>query len=149
MTEREIKAKLESKMLELGADGPSFDTIVASGYRGALPHGVASDKRIEKGDMITLDFGAYYRGYCSDITRTFAIGEPDPKLKEIFNIVLTSQKKAIEQIKPGMTAKEEMLYLESIFHLTTMVSSLAIHLVMVSALIFMKVHYYLKIVQMN
>lgn len=106
MTEREIKAKLESKMLELGADGPSFDTIVASGYRGALPHGVASDKRIEKGDMITLDFGAYYRGYCSDITRTFAIGEPDPKLKEIFNIVLTSQKKAIEQIKPGMTAKE-------------------------------------------
>ena len=62
MTEREIKAKLESKMLELGADGPSFDTIVASGYRGALPHGVASDKRIEKGDMITLDFGAYYRG---------------------------------------------------------------------------------------
>ena len=106
MTEREIKAKLESKMLELGADGPSFDTIVASGYRGALPHGVASDKRIEKGDMITLDFGAYYRGYCSDITRTFAIGEPDPKLKEIFNIVLTSQKKAIEEIKPGMTTKE-------------------------------------------
>ncbi len=94
MTEREIKAKLESKMLELGADGPSFDTIVASGYRGALPHGVASDKRIEKGDMITLDFGAYYRGYCSDITRTFAIGEPDPKLKEIFNIVLTSQKES-------------------------------------------------------
>ena len=99
--------------------------------------------------MITLDFGAYYRGYCSDITRTFAIGEPDPKLKEIFNIVLTSQKKAIEEIKPGMTAKKQMLYLESIFHLTIMVSSLATHLVMVLALIFMKVHYYLKIVQMN
>ena len=90
MSEREIKARLESKMLELGADGPSFDTIVASGYRGALPHGVASDKRIEKGDMITLDFGAYYRGYCSDITRTFAIGEPDPKMKEIYEIVLIS-----------------------------------------------------------
>ena len=83
-------------MLELGADGPSFDTIVASGYRGALPHGVASDKRIEKGDMITLDF-AYYRGYCSDITRTFAIGEPDPKLKEIFNIVLTSKRKLLKK----------------------------------------------------
>ena len=106
MTERELKALLESKMLELGADGPSFDTIVASGYRGALPHGVASDKVVEKGDMITLDFGAYYRGYCSDITRTFAIGEPDKKLKEIYNIVLQSQIKAIEEIKPGMTTKE-------------------------------------------
>ncbi|MCD0909794.1 aminopeptidase P family protein, partial [Staphylococcus aureus] len=97
---------LESKMLELGADGPSFDTIVASGHRGALPHGVASDKIIEKGDMITLDFGAYYNGYCSDITRTFAIGEPDPKLKEIYQIVLESQMKAINEIRPGMTGAE-------------------------------------------
>lgn len=100
--------------------------------------------------MITLDFGAYYRGYCSDITRTFAIGEPDPKLKEIFNIVLTSQKKAIEQIKPGMTAKEaDAISREYISSHNYGESSLAIHLVMVSALIFMKVHYYLKIVQMN
>ena len=93
-------------MLELGADGPSFDTIVASGYRGALPHGVASDKVIEQGDMITLDFGAYYRGYCSDITRTFAIGEPDPKMRDIYNIVLNSQIKAINEIKAGMTVAE-------------------------------------------
>lgn len=106
MTEREVKALLESKMLELGADGPSFDTIVASGYRGALPHGVASDKVIEQRDMITLDFGAYYRGYCSDITRTFAIGEPDAKLKEIYDIVLKSQIKAINEIKPGMSVEE-------------------------------------------
>ncbi|MBO1197926.1 aminopeptidase P family protein [Staphylococcus simiae] len=106
MTEKELKAKLESKMLELGAEGPSFDTIVASGYRGALPHGVASDKVIEQGDMVTLDFGAYYNGYCSDITRTFAIGEPDPKLKELYQIVLESQQKAINEIKAGMTGKE-------------------------------------------
>lgn len=106
MTEKELKAYLESKMLHLGAEGTSFDTIVASGHRGALPHGVASDKIIEKGDMVTLDFGAYYNGYCSDITRTFAIGDPDPKLKEIYNIVLNSQIKAINEIKPGMTAKE-------------------------------------------
>lgn len=106
MTEKELKAILESKMLELGADGPSFDTIVASGHRGALPHGVASDKIIEKGDMITLDFGAYYNGYCSDITRTFAIEEPDPKLKEIYQIVLESQMKAINEIRPGMTGAE-------------------------------------------
>lgn len=106
MSEREVKAALESKMLQLGADGPSFDTIVASGYRGALPHGVASDKIIEQGDMITLDFGAYYKGYCSDITRTFAIGEPDPKMKEIYDIVLKAQIKAIDEIKPGLTVKE-------------------------------------------
>ena len=56
--------------------------------------------------MITLDFGAYYRGYCSDITRTFAVGEPDPKMKEIYNIVLSSQIKAINEIRPGMTVQE-------------------------------------------
>ena len=106
MTEKELKAKLESKMLELGADDTSFDTIVASGLRGALPHGVASDKVIEEGDLVTLDFGAYYKGYASDITRTFAIGEPDPKLKEIHQIVLEANLKAIAELKPGMTCKD-------------------------------------------
>ncbi|AMY04701.1 aminopeptidase P family protein [Staphylococcus condimenti] len=106
MTEQELKAELESKMLRLGASGPSFDTIVASGYRGALPHGVASDKKIEEGDMITLDFGAYYNGYVSDITRTFAIGQPDPKLIEIYNIVLEAQQTAVNKIKAGMTGEE-------------------------------------------
>lgn len=106
MTEQELKAELESKMLKLGASGPSFDTIVASGYRGALPHGVASDKVIEEGELITLDFGAYYNGYVSDITRTFAIGQPDPKLVEAYNIVLEAQKAAVAQIKAGMTGKE-------------------------------------------
>ena len=98
--------------------------------------------------MITLDFGAYYRGYCSDITRTFAIGEPDPKLKEIFNIVLTSQK-AIEEIKPGMTAKEADAISRKYISSHNYGEQFGPHLVMVLALIFMKVHYYLKIVQMN
>jgi Xaa-Pro aminopeptidase len=106
MTEQQLKAKLESKMLELGAEGTSFDTIVASGYRGALPHGVASEKVIEQGELITLDFGAYYKGYASDITRTFAIGEPDEKMKEIYQIVLTANKKGIEAAKAGITGKE-------------------------------------------
>lgn len=106
MTEQQLKAKLESKMLELGAEGPSFDTIVASGYRGALPHGVASEKVIEQGDLITLDFGAYYKGYASDITRTFAIGEPDPKLKEIYQIVLDANSKGVAAAKAGITGKE-------------------------------------------
>ncbi|MFO3718672.1 M24 family metallopeptidase [Staphylococcus felis] len=105
MTEKEVKAHLESKMLHLGADDTSFDTIVASGYRGALPHGVASDKVIESGDMVTLDFGAYYNGYASDITRTFAVGQPDPKMIEIYNIVLKAQEAALQQIKPGISGK--------------------------------------------
>lgn len=105
MTEQQLKAKLESKMLELGAEGTSFDTIVASGVRGALPHGVASDKVINHGEMITLDFGAYYKGYSSDITRTFAIGEPDPQLKEIYNIVLEANLKGIEAAKKALQVK--------------------------------------------
>ncbi|SCT81671.1 peptidase [Staphylococcus xylosus] len=105
MTEQQLKAKLESKMLELGAEGTSFETIVASGERGALPHGVASDKVINSGELITLDFGAYYKGYSSDITRTFAIGEPDPKLKEIYNIVLEANQKGIDAAKKGITGK--------------------------------------------
>lgn len=106
MTEKEVKAHLESKMLHLGSEKTSFDTIVASGYRGALPHGVASDKVIEKGDMVTLDYGAYYDGYASDITRTFAVGEPIAQMKEIYEIVLNSQTTAVSQIKPGLSGKE-------------------------------------------
>ena len=79
-------------MRSAGATSSSFDTIVASGYRSALPHGVATDKVIEKGDFVTMDYGAYYQGYVSDITRTIAVGEPDEKLKEIYDIVLEAQR---------------------------------------------------------
>ncbi|NJH87118.1 M24 family metallopeptidase [Staphylococcus agnetis] len=106
MTEIDVKAHLESKMLHLGSEKTSFDTIVASGYRGALPHGLASNKVIERGDMVTLDFGAYYDGYASDITRTFAVGEPSAQMKEIYEIVLESQMTAVNQIRPGLTGKE-------------------------------------------
>lgn len=106
MTENEVNNEMEMFMRSKGATSSSFDTIVASGHRGALPHGVASNKVIEEGDMITLDFGALYEGYVSDITRTFAIGEPKEEMKKIYNIVLESQLAALEQIKPGMTGKE-------------------------------------------
>lgn len=106
MTENEVNNEMEMYMRKQGATCSSFDTIVASGHRGALPHGVASDKVIEKGDMITLDFGALYNGYVSDITRTFAIGEPKEEMKKIYNIVLKSQMAALEQVKMGMTGKE-------------------------------------------
>ena len=106
MTENEVNNEMEMFMRSKGATCSSFDTIVASGHRGALHHGVASNKVIEEGDMITLDFGALYEGYVSDITRTFAIGEPKEEMKKIYNIVLESQLAALEQIKPGMTGKE-------------------------------------------
>ena len=106
VSELEVSNELEFFMRKAGAASSSFDTIVASGYRSALPHGVASDKMIEKGDFVTLDFGAYYHGYVSDITRTIAVGEPDAKLKEIYDIVLEAQKRGVAGIKPGMSGKE-------------------------------------------
>lgn len=106
LTELEVSNELEFFMRKAGATSSSFDIIVASGYRSALPHGVASDKVIAKGDFVTLDFGAYYKGYISDITRTLAVGEPDEKLKEIYQIVLQAQLRGIEGIKPGMSGKE-------------------------------------------
>ncbi|UAC47214.1 aminopeptidase P family protein [Bacillus aquiflavi] len=105
-SELEVSNELEFFMRKCGATSSSFDTIVASGYRSALPHGVASEKIIEQGDFVTLDFGAYYKGYVSDITRTVAVGQPDENLKEIYSIVLEAQLRGVEGIKPGLTGKE-------------------------------------------
>lgn len=106
MTELDVSNELEFYMRKLGASSSSFDTIVASGVRSALPHGVATSKVIEKGDFVTLDFGAVYNGYISDTTRTIAVGEPSEQLKEIYQVVLDSQLLALEKVKPGMTGKE-------------------------------------------
>ncbi|WP_153732928.1 M24 family metallopeptidase [Sporosarcina obsidiansis] len=105
-TELEIANELEFFMRKQGATSSSFDIIVASGKRGALPHGVASDKVIEAGDFVTLDYGALYNGYISDITRTVSVGQPSAKLSEIYEITLTAQQLAVEKIKPGMTGIE-------------------------------------------
>ncbi len=105
-SELEVSNELEFFMRKQGATSSSFDIIVASGLRSALPHGVATDKIIEKGDFVTLDFGALYNGYVSDMTRTIAVGEPSEQLKEIYQIVLDSQMLALEKIKPGMTGIE-------------------------------------------
>ena len=107
MTEIEVANELDFFMRKQGASGVSFDTIVASGVRSALPHGVASHKVIEKGDFITLDYGCYYNGYVSDMTRTISLGEPsNPVLKEIYDIVLQAHLKVEQEMKPGMTGKE-------------------------------------------
>ncbi|ALV22939.1 MAG: Xaa-Pro peptidase family protein [Carnobacterium sp.] len=106
MSEIEVANLLDFHMRGLGATGVSFDTIVASGIRSAMPHGVASQKLIETGDFVTIDFGCYYEGYVSDMTRTFSVGEPAEKLKEIYNITLEAQLKVIDAAKPGMTGIE-------------------------------------------
>lgn len=106
MTEREVATRLEILLREQGASSSSFPTIVASGERSALPHGLASPKPLNKGDFVTLDFGAWYEGYTSDITRTVVLGLADEKQKEIYHIVLEAQQKAIASIAPGMSGKQ-------------------------------------------
>ena len=105
-TELEVSNELEFFMRKAGATSSSFDTIVASGHRSALPHGVASEKIIEAGDIVTMDYGCYYNGYVSDITRTIAVGKPDAKLKEIYEIVYEAQLRGMAGFKPGITGKE-------------------------------------------
>ena len=106
ISERDIALELEYRMRKKGASGPSFDTIVASGERSALPHGVASDRIIKAGDSVTVDFGAIYQGYCSDMTRTFFVGEPSSLLLDVYRAVHKAQLTAIEQFKVGMSSCE-------------------------------------------
>lgn len=104
--EEEIGLSLEFSMRRAGASGASFDFIIASGVRSALPHGTASSKRAQSGEFLTMDFGAIYQGYCSDITRTIFLGEPEDKHREVYDIVLAAQKAGIEAVIPGRTGKE-------------------------------------------
>ncbi|MBA2879007.1 M24 family metallopeptidase [Anoxybacillus ayderensis] len=104
--EIDVANELEFFMRKQGATSSSFDIIVASGVRSALPHGVATEKVIEKGELVTLDFGAYYKGYCSDITRTVAVGEVSDELKRIYDVVLQAQLRGVEHIRAGMTGRE-------------------------------------------
>lgn len=107
MTEIQVANELDFYMRSLGATSVSFDTIVASGVRSAMPHGVASHKEIEQGDFVTIDFGCYYNGYVSDMTRTFSMGEPrEQVLKEIYQIVLDAHLAVEKATRPGLTGKE-------------------------------------------
>ncbi|MGF9699027.1 M24 family metallopeptidase [Paenibacillus sp. MABNR03] len=106
MTEREVDLEMEFFMRKHGATSSSFDTIVASGERSAMPHGVASSKVIGQNELITFDFGALLDGYCSDLTRTIATGTPVPELRKIYDIVLEAQLHTLENLKPGMTGRE-------------------------------------------
>lgn len=98
MKEVEVAARLEYEMRIRGSEGTPFSTIVASGYRGALPHGRASEKKIEDGDLIVIDFGAIYNGYVGDMTRTVGIGNVSDKQRNVYRIVQEAITKAIESI---------------------------------------------------
>ena len=104
--EIEIAAELEYYMRRQGASGRSFETIVASGERSSMPHGVASTRKLKIGDVVTVDYGAVYKNYCSDITRTVFLGKPADEIKKIYNIVLEAQVKAIDAAVRGAICKD-------------------------------------------
>ena len=93
-------------MRRKGADGLSFTSIVASGVRSAMPHGVASEKKIAVGDFVTMDFGCVYQGYCSDMTRTVVVGKADEQQKKVYALVQKAQQVAINSIKAGVIGKD-------------------------------------------
>src|SRR5207244_2853508 len=105
LTELEVAAELERTMRQRGASGPSFTTIVASGERGALPHGLASNKAIELGDMVTIDMGALVDGYCSDLTRTVCLGKPTHEQQKVYETVWQAQTTAAQSLHPGLGCK--------------------------------------------
>jgi len=105
-TEREIAWLLEKTMREMGADSPSFDTIVAAGPNAALPHHRPDDTRIQDGSPLIIDMGAKYEGYCSDLSRTLFIGTPDDRFVSVYDTVLAAQLTAIATVESGMTGSE-------------------------------------------
>ncbi|MCL2062579.1 MAG: Xaa-Pro peptidase family protein [Firmicutes bacterium] len=107
VTEREVRARLIIEALEAGADGAAFEPIVAFGENTAIPHHRASERRLEKEDIILIDFGVKLDGYCSDMTRTFCLNEPDDeKLAHLHEIVLGAQSYVLKHLKAGMTSRE-------------------------------------------
>lgn len=106
VSEREIAIELEILMRRLGSEAPAFDTIVASGTHSALPHAKPTDRAIQENDLIVIDFGATWKGYRSDITRTIIVGELEPPLQKIFDCVHRALEEAVAGIKPGSTCHE-------------------------------------------
>ncbi len=103
-SELDVAAELEYRMKKRGGSTPYYQTIVASGKRSALPHGVASRKKIRKGEFVTMDFGAVYDGYTADLTRTVVVGKANRRQKEIYNTVLKAQRAALKRARPRMKA---------------------------------------------
>ncbi len=105
-TEREVAAAIESAMMQQGADGVAFPTIVAGGANAALPHAVPTGRPLHEGETIIIDMGLKLNGYCSDMTRTVVLGKPDRRIRETIRLVRRAQQAAIKVIKGGMLAKD-------------------------------------------
>ena len=106
VTEREIALELEFFMRKTGSEGVAFDTIAVSGKNSSLPHGVPTEKPLENGDFLTMDFGAVYNGYCSDMTRTVAVGYVTDEQQKVYDTVLKAQLSALKEIGPNKVCKE-------------------------------------------
>ncbi len=106
VSELDIAAEISYRQRKHGAEADAFETIVASGVRSALPHGRASSKNIAHGELVTLDFGAVYEGYHSDMTRTVVVGKASSEVRKIYAVVLDAQKKAIEAARSGLKTKD-------------------------------------------
>ncbi len=106
MTEKELAAELIYCLLKNGGEGLSFDPIVVSGPNTSLPHGVPGERKLQKGDFITMDFGVIYQGYCSDMTRTVALGYATEEMEKVYNTVLQAQLAGIAITRPGVAGKE-------------------------------------------
>ena len=106
LSERALAAALDHRMGELGADRPAFDTIVASGPNGALPHHVPSGRPLRRGDLITMDFGAQFAGYHADMTRTVALGEPAEWQRDVYELVAEAQRAGCTAARPGAALRE-------------------------------------------
>lgn len=106
VTELEIAARLAFSMKMHGASGESFPAIVASGVNSSMPHAIPSERKIQNGDFVTMDFGCVYKGYCSDMTRTVVLGKASDRQKEIYETVLKAQTEALKALKPGKKGRE-------------------------------------------
>ena len=106
MTEKELEAELIYRLYRAGAEGLSFPPIVVSGPNSSMPHGVAGDRKLAPGDFVTMDFGVVYKGYCSDMTRTVALGRATEKMRAVYSTVLRAQTEAISATRAGLSGRE-------------------------------------------
>lgn len=106
LTERQVAQEIERYMIEQGAEGLAFDTIVASGPNAALPHAVPTTRPLELGEPITIDMGARYAGYCADMTRTVCLGVPGDEAQRVYDLVLRAQENCEDGVRPGMTGQQ-------------------------------------------
>lgn len=107
MTEKQVATEISNTMVSLGADRPSFDSIVASGPNGSMPHAIPGDRKIQRGELITIDMGARYKGYCADMTRTICLGEPaEPRMREYYDLVLKAMKTCEAGLHAGISARD-------------------------------------------